>query len=166
MALVVPSGGLIWEFLENSSIADGEKTISRSASFWQAVDSGRWGGCWGGARSSSPGQEISAPPRGNDHFQLFVPAQFDGGLVNKVIEKRRSGHRQGTGTVRFPGGGTISTRGAVPWLIIGFWVFSSCGQIDEEAAQQRRCRSGQEQASCSSFLSGRKSTFKGGGAGC
>jgi cell division protease FtsH len=79
----------------------------------QAADSGQV------ARVVITGQDVSGTKKDNDHFQTYVPAQFDG-LVNKLIEKGVQV------TAKEP---TVSPWATIlySWgpflLIIGFWVF-------------------------------------------
>jgi ATP-dependent Zn proteases len=109
MALVV-LGVLIWNF--STKFQHAEKTITFSE-FMQAADSGQV------ARVVITGQDLSGTKKDNDHFQTYVPAQFDG-LVNKLIEKGVQV------TAKEP---TVSPWATIlySWgpflLIIGFWVF-------------------------------------------
>jgi len=109
MALVV-LGVLIWNF--STKFQHAEKTITFSE-FMQAADSGQV------ARVVITGQDISGTKKDNDHFQAYVPTQYDG-LVNKLIEKGVQV------TAKEP---TLSPWATIlySWgpflLIIGFWVF-------------------------------------------
>src|SRR5258707_7003329 len=109
MALVV-LGVLIWNF--STKFQHAEKTITFSE-FMQAADSGQV------ARVVITGQDISGTKKDNDHFQAYVPTQYDG-LVNKLIEKGVQV------TAKEP---TVSPWATIlySWgpflLIIGFWVF-------------------------------------------
>src|SRR5258707_4000720 len=76
MALVV-LGVLIWNF--STKFQHAEKTITFSE-FMQAADSGQV------ARVVITGQDISGTKKDNDHFQAYVPTQYDS-LINKLIEK-------------------------------------------------------------------------------
>src|SRR5205814_9796963 len=108
MALVV-LGVLIWNF--STKLQHAEKTITFSE-FMQQADQGQV------ARVIITGQEISGTTKVNEHFQAYVPTQYEG-LVNKLIEKGVQV------TAKEP---TVSTWATIlySWgpflLIIGCWV--------------------------------------------
>ena len=109
MALVI-LGVLIWNF--STKLQHAEKTITFSE-FMQQADQGQV------ARVIITGQDISGTTKANDHFQAYVPTQYEG-LVNKLIEKGVQV------TAKEP---TVSPWATIlySWgpflLIIGFWVF-------------------------------------------
>src|SRR5207245_11344670 len=79
----------------------------------QSLDSGNV------SRVTITGQDASGYTKSNDHFQVYLPAQYDG-LVNKLIER---------GVVVTAKEPTVSPWATIlySWgpflLIIGFWVF-------------------------------------------
>src|SRR3982074_600768 len=109
MALVV-LGVLIWNF--STKLQHAEKTVTFSE-FMQQADQGQI------ARVVITGQEINGTSKANEHFQAYVPTQYEG-LVNKLIEKGVQV------TAKEP---TVSPWATIlySWgpflLIIGFWVF-------------------------------------------
>ena len=76
MALVV-LGVLIWNF--STKFQTHERTASFTE-FMQWVESGSV------SRVTITGNDISGYNKSNDHFQVYVPTQYDG-LVNKLIER-------------------------------------------------------------------------------
>src|SRR3978361_1724424 len=109
MALVV-LGVLIWNC--SPKFQHVEKTITFSE-FMQAAESAQV------AKVVITGQDINGTTKGNEHFQAYVPTQYEG-LVNKLIEKGVQV------TAKEP---TVSPWATIlySWgpflLIIGFWVF-------------------------------------------
>src|SRR5678816_328800 len=109
MALVI-LGVLIWNF--STKLQHAEKPITFSQ-FMQQADQGQV------ASVVITGQDISGTTKANDHFQAYVPTQYEG-LVNKLIEKGVQV------TAKEP---TVSPWATIlySWgpflLIIGFWVF-------------------------------------------
>src|SRR5437588_10116296 len=109
MALVV-LGVLIWNF--STKFQTHERTASFTE-FMQWVESGSV------SRVTITGNDISGYNKSNDHFQTYVPTQYDG-LVNKLIER---------GVVVTAKEPTVSPWATIlySWgpflLIIGFWVF-------------------------------------------
>src|SRR3982751_575326 len=109
MALVV-LGVLIWNFSTHFQQHERQATFTE---FMKWVDQGSV------ARVVITGQDISGTTKSNEHFQAYVPTQYDG-LVNKLIEKGVQV------TAKEP---TVSPWATIlySWgpflLIIGFWVF-------------------------------------------
>src|SRR3989449_3252317 len=109
MALVV-LGVLIWNF--STKFQTHERTASFTE-FMQWVESGSV------SRVTITGNDISGYNKSNDHFQTYVPTQYDG-LVNKLIER---------GVVVTAKEPTVSPWATIlySWgpfiLIIAFWVF-------------------------------------------